>query len=523
MLCAAVCAIAGGLAFGQQPSRQDAPWPLTASPAGDAAARADEINNLRGAIRQLQERLDRLSPDAAGPGAWPVPAMFPLADKPVNIECFNAFAPFATPAPSTQETDSRWAMNGNWKDGLVLQSKDGDFRVHVGGRLEFDYGWNMANKTVQFGPGGIGELEDGALFRRARIQIDGTLYQHFEFMAEFDFANSIENDDEPSAQTVGSPSFTNVWIGVKDLPVLGTLRVGWMKEPLGFEHLTGSNWYNFMERSPGSDSLSATSPGVLVRNHTPDERMTWWLGVFHAQNDNFGFGVGDGQYAYTGRITWLPWYENEGEELLHLGVGASHRHLANDQITLHGRPSVRTEPGALLPALADTGTIGGTSADVLDAELVAVHGSWTLQSEYYCGFIHDAVVPNEPPPEGVLLGTLFYQGAYVQMLYFLTGEHQAYDRQTATFDRVVPVRNFNIWDGEHGLGAWQIGLRYGYLDLQNKGVNGATLNDLTLGLNWFLNPNMKLQWNLAVDHRESTPAGSSGWTTVVGGRVAIVF
>jgi phosphate-selective porin OprO/OprP len=197
--------------------------------------------------------------------------------------------------------------------------------------------------------------------------------------------------------------------------------------------------------------------------------MTWAAGVFHVQNNNFGFGVGDGEYAYTGRVTWLPWYADAGEELLHLGLGATHRHLDDGQVALHGRPSVRSEPGSMEPILADTGTIGGSTQEGVDAELVAVIGSWTLQSEYYCTFIHDAVVPDEPPPKGVALGTLFYQGAYVEVLYFLTGEHQSYDRQNAIFDRVVPLRNFNIWDGARGCGAWQIGVRYSYLDLQDKG------------------------------------------------------
>jgi hypothetical protein len=37
-----------------------------------------------------------------------------------------------------------------------------------------------------------------------------------------------------------------------------------------------------------------------------------------------------------------------------------------------------------------------------------VYGPWTVQSEYYCTFVHDAIVPNAAPPKGVPLGTLFY-------------------------------------------------------------------------------------------------------------------
>jgi phosphate-selective porin OprO/OprP len=278
-----------------------------------------------------------------------------------------------------------------------------------------------------------------------------------------------------------------------------------------------------MERAPGVTALGTRFPGVMVRNTTEDERVTWAAGFFHAQNDNFGFGFGDGEYIETGRVTWLPWYENEGEELLHVGLGATHQHLDGNQIDLKGRPSVRTMPGSQQPALAETGTIAANTLEGLDAELAGVLGAWTFQSEYYCTFIHDAVFPNDPPPQGIARGTLFYQGAYIEILYFLTGEHREYDRKNAVFTRVVPLRNFNIWDGENGCGAWQVGVRYAYLDLQNKGVNGATLNDFVLGLNWFLNPNTKIQWNLAFDHRESTPPGSSGWTYIFGTSVALDF
>src|SRR5262249_33119786 len=155
-----------------------------------------------------------------------------------------------------------------------------------------------------------------------------------EWMAEFDFANSVENDSGSSSQTIGTPSFTNVWFGVNDLPYLGTLRVGWMTEPLGLENVTSNRFLPFMERMPGN--LLFTSPGILVTNYTANERATWSIGMFHAQANNFGYGYGDGQVAVTGRATWLPIDTCDGEQLLHVGLGASHRHLDSDQIKLNG-------------------------------------------------------------------------------------------------------------------------------------------------------------------------------------------
>jgi phosphate-selective porin OprO and OprP len=511
------------------------PWTVPDVPTGPSLQaelpapnpQADEIQALKASMLQLQQRLDRLAPPPAAnaPGQ---PAVLPAPATPWELPAPQAaFAGPVCPcptgmAPAKVDSSSPWLLQATWNHGLMLESPDEVFRVHVGGRLQFDYGWNAASQAVQFGPGGTGEFQDGAYFRRARLRIDGTLYQHLEWVAEFDFANSAENDTGSSTQTIGTPSFADCWIAANDLPLLGTLRMGWMKEPFSFERLTSSRWLNFMERSQGIDPF-LRSPGIMLRNETADQRVTWAAGFYHVQNNNFGFGIGDGQYAETGRLTWLPWYERDGSQLLHVGFGATHRHLNDNLIDVRGRPSVRTMPGVLEPPLAETGTIAGTTQEALDAELAGVYGPWTLQSEYFCTWVHDAVFPNSPPPQGVPRGTLFYQGAYVELLYFLTGEHRDYDRTNAVFDRVIPLRNFNVWGEEHGWGAWQVGIRYGYLDLQNKGVNGATLNDVVLGLNWFLNPNMKIQWNFAIDHRSSTPPGSSGWTYIFGSRLALDF
>jgi len=452
------------------------------------ASSTAEIAELRATVSQLQERLNQIAP-----------------------------------APDETESQSRWPLNAFWQDGLQIESLNKDFRVHMGGTLQVDSGWNAASQAVESGPGGIGELQDGGVLRRARIRIDGTIYDHIEWVAEYDFANTVENDTGTSTQTIGSPSFVNAWVGVNDIPLVGTVRAGWMKEPISFEFQKSGRWLNFMERTPGTNSFFTRSVGIMGQKQTESQRLTLAFGVFHVENTNFGFGFGNGEYAETGRLTWLPRYEDDGQELLHLGIGARHGHLDQNQIDLRGRPSVRTMPGSQEPPLADTGTIDGTNQDTLDVELAAVRGPWTLQSEYYCTFIHDAFAPTQTSPLGAPLGTLFYQGAYVELLYFFTGEYQPYDLKAATFSRVVPLRNFNPWAGQGGWGAWQGGIRYGYLDLQDKGVDGATLHDIVVGLNWYLNPNTKVQWNLTIDHRQSTTAGSSGWTYIFGTRVALDF
>jgi phosphate-selective porin OprO/OprP len=114
------------------------------------------------------------------------------------------------------------------------------------------------------------------------------------------------------------------------------------------------------------------------------------------------------------------------------------------------------------------------------------------------------------------------------VLYFLTGENDRYNRKTGAFDRVIPYENFFLVrdpDGNHtcGLGAWQVGVRYNYLDLNDSGINGGILHNVTAGVNWFLNPNMKVQYNYIATHRDVVGTAGDGWINGWGVRVAHDF
>jgi phosphate-selective porin OprO/OprP len=112
-------------------------------------------------------------------------------------------------------------------------------------------------------------------------------------------------------------------------------------------------------------------------------------------------------------------------------------------------------------------------------------------------------------------------------LYFLTGEHDHYSKKNGFFERVTPTSNA-FWVRDtccSGPGAWQVGARYDYLDLNDNGLNGGILHNITGGLNWFLNPNMKMQFNYVATHRDAPLAGNAGdgWIHGWGMRVAHDF
>jgi phosphate-selective porin OprO/OprP len=118
-------------------------------------------------------------------------------------------------------------------------------------------------------------------------------------------------------------------------------------------------------------------------------------------------------------------------------------------------------------------------------------------AEYAGTWIED-VLPNSPVP--VSRGTTpFFQGGYIQCGYFLTGEHEVYDRRVGTFTRVIPYENAYCVRGCNGdckgWGAWQVLARYNAINLDNDGINGGTLDSFTLGVNWWWSPNARVQLN----------------------------
>jgi phosphate-selective porin OprO/OprP len=416
-------------------------------------------------------------------------------------------------------------LKGRWNNGPHWESPNKDFAFHLTGIAQFDFGLVRADDAVKFGPGGVGQLTDGVAPRRLRLRGEGRMWEVVEYRLEFELVNAVNLN---GTTTVLAPSPTEVFFGITNIPLLGRVRIGNQKEPFSLEHLVSDRYLPFLERSGGFDAFVPTpfnnefSPGILAENAVLGERATWALGFFKNTSNPYAFDQQGGQYAVTGRVTGLPIYEDDGAYLLHVGGAYSHRDPVGGQVTLRARDSIRTAVGQFLPAIANTGAINCDSQDELGAELAAVCGPLTVQAEYYANFLNGATTPATGN-----VGTMFTQGCYVQLLCFLTGEHTNYQTSEGRLTRVKVREPFFLVNGcngvAHGTGAWEVGVRYSYLDLTNRGIYGGVLHDLTVGLNWYLNDNAKLQWNYDLTHRSDTGRNSDGLISAFGMRMAFDF
>jgi phosphate-selective porin OprO/OprP len=431
----------------------------------------------------------------------------------------------ACPAPADDK-----AMPGSWgANGYTAESAGGDFRVHIGGRVQLDA---VALNTDNLVLGGVGD-DDAVNFRRARLRIDGVMYKTMEWATEFDFVNAFDvdpaNGSVPVSGLGGDVALTNamtdLWVALHEVPWVGNVRIGNQKEPIGLEHLNSSRFLDFMERSFLQDAFygpfnNGFSPGVAIYDWNESETVTWALGGYRNTQNIFAYDTGDNEYALTGRLTCVPWAACEDRRLVHLGLGTSYRGFDQDASPATGNARIRSRaslrngpPSGLNPNLADTNFAGRLFVEnqvLVAPEAAIVLGPWLLQAEYVSGFFNSTTfTPVAGAPTSA--GQVYFQGSYVQALYFLTGEHRAYDRHEARFGRVAPHENFGFQSGRglRGLGAWQVGARYGFLDLRDAGIDGGYVQDLTVGINWFLNPFAKLQFNYvlqAVDNTLRDPA-----------------
>jgi len=522
--------------------------PRMAAPASDAnAAIQTQMNEMRimierqnHVIEQLQKKLDNKDAPLTRPIIVPTAGTTAAADRadPITSEVLDAriasaIASYQTksdaaPASNTFEVGKNLDLKTSWQHGLVAESADKAFRVHVGGRTQLDVVGFDGDDDVQFGSGGTGQFMDGVNFRRARLAIEGTFFEVIDFNCEYDFLNTVSTP-APGANT---PAPTDLYLQITHLPVVGNLRIGNQKPSISFEHLTSSRFLNFIERSYTFDAFiggldNGFRPGAQFFNTAFDERMTWAIGLFKNHNRGPGWNTGDGEGDVTGRLTFLPWYSNDGRCLLHVGVGASHRDLDDGEVRFRSRTLLRNGPAHLHTVLGEA-RMTGDDQNLLVPEVVFVHGPLTVQAEYFATWVSDVTSRITPgPTTAVDAGTYSSDGWYVEVLYFLTGENRVYDTKYPRFTRVVPNENYFFVDGDcgkiFGRGAWQVGARYSTIDLNDSGINGGELDDVTLGLNWFLNPNLKFQWNYTYSWRDAAGDTSDGNVHGLGMRVAFDF
>jgi phosphate-selective porin OprO and OprP len=348
--------------------------------------------------------------------------------------------------------------------------------LSVGGRFMWDAtAWSGVEEEVEGSWDNV-DFVNGTETRRARIFLKGKVYENLKFKVVYDFSGG------------GEIALKDAYLDVVGVPGLGNVRVGQFLEPFCFNELTSSKYISFIERASLNAFAPSRNAGVMVHATKVDEKLNYQAGVF-LDTGNMAEREGNEDYSVAARVAYLLTGEEKSDRIVHVG-GAFDYMVPEKGVRIRQRPEVH-----LSDQFVDTGTlVNADNVLKLGGEIAGVFGSFYFASEYVATTVakSDEDAPEETRGDEWLKDDASLSGYYAEAGYFLTGEHRVYEG--GLWGRTKPQSNF-LEDG--GLGAWEVVARYSSLDLNDETaeVYGGKMDNVTLGLNWYLHSNARLMFN----------------------------
>lgn len=411
-------------------------------------------------------------------------------------------------------------------NGFGLESADGKNSIRFRGILQEDYrsftsgksGVGAISATSPAGFYPANDANDTFLTRRAEPTIEGTLYgiYDYRFMGEF-------GD--------GKSELLDAYIDARFKPWL-QLRVGKFKPYVGLERLQGVTDIKLIERSyVTNDILPNRDVGIALHGDVLDNKLNYSLGIANgvADGGNSSTSASSIKSKETNARLFATPFKDDYSALAGLGFGAAVTYT-------NATGTFNSSTGAVSNSDLTSGYKSEgqqtffqyTSATYQDGRRFR----WAPQAYYYYGpfglmgeYVGESVevnynVPSKNQHVGVNQKTLNNDAWQITASYILTGED-------ASFKGVKPKQNFDLDTG--GWGAWEVVARYDQIDLDNDTFKnfgkGGTLstsgaqryfgdlrnsaksaNTWVGGLNWYLNPNLKV----ALNYEQTSFDGGAG-------------
>ncbi len=330
------------------------------------------------------------------------------------------------------------------KGGLKVESGDGQFKFAAGGRIQADLALYQSDQA---------KLHSGTEFRRLRFFLKGRMFGDWEYKFQPDIS-----EDELTIQ--------DAYLRYAGMQNAG-VTIGSFRQPFSLEDMNSSKYITFMERGLPNVFAPGIRMGLGYDRHWDNASFAAAImGQPAGKGDD-----GDEGLSVGSRLTFAP--RHEKGQVLHFGASVAWQQ-PEDSINQDLRYRQRPESHVTNTRLVDTGTIVNVDNTLLyGLEAAGVWGPLSAQTEY--------MVANVSALEDYTFG-----GGYAYVSYFLTGESRPYNVKDGTFGRIKPK-------GKGG--AWEVALRYSTLDLSDGTVLGGKENNITVGLNYQPNPNVRFMAN----------------------------
>ena len=378
------------------------------------------------------------------------------------------------------------------QDGiLVLASPTSGYKLWFDIRAQ-------ADAAVFFGaPDYADPIGNGASIRRARFAVKGQINEDWYGEFDMDLANGLAELKDAIVRYTGVPNLD--------------LQVGNFKENFSLQRNTTSRYLQFMERPMVCSALAPSrhigfnakyakdwfwvSTGVFAQEIAGEEEWT------NVADNNKDFGRSSG-YSFTTKVVFRPLYKMDNASL-HIGAAYSYRTPKSSMATGEWgtyRASARNSTSINRKKYVDTNNIKGYDHNNLWT--VELAGHWD-GFRYEAAYIGDNVILNDDAsPSSIDTKSFNLGGWYVQAGYLLFGGKQRYDANGAKYTKIKPGKKW---------GDVELCARYEFVDLNAPEMNvfGGSAEAYTVGLNWWVNNNVKMQLNYQYNNNDRYANGKN--------------
>lgn len=358
-------------------------------------------------------------------------------------------------------------------DGFYLRTREKDlFELRIGGLLQVDYRY--------FNYEGAGDPDkDRFDIRTARLLLAGRFYHRFSYKFQYEF------------QGAGGRRLLDAYLDARVAPFV-SFRVGQMKTPFSLEQYTSVKNIIFAERSMGFLLTPLRDVGLMAHASFWKDRIYYGAGLFNGDGLDDTVGGDSDSPEFTGRIVYAP-FRNMNIPLLNwFQVGGSYSFAKADRnnVKIIDVTSGLTEFFNVNSA-AKFNIIRDVDARTrYGAELAWAYGPVLAWGEYINLQFSDVKTSDAQFD----INLKDYYGA---LMWMVTGEKPTLKH--GVIQAIRPDRN--LFQG--GWGALGIAFRYDHFDagdsayeyLVEPGTSVRKATAYTIGLNWYLNPYIRVLLN----------------------------
>ena len=366
------------------------------------------------------------------------------------------------------------------QDGiLVIESPKSGYKFWFDVRAQ-------ADAAVFFGaPDYADPIGNGTGIRRARFAVKGQINDKWYGEFDMDLANGLAELKDAIVRYTGIANTE--------------LQAGNFKENFSIQRNTTSRYLQFMERPMVCSALSPSRHIGINAKYAKD--WLWFsTGLFsqviagqeewqNVADNNKDFGRNSG-YSFTTKLVFRPLYKLDNASL-HIGAAYSYRTTTTDLATGEWgtyRASARNSTSINRKKYLDTNNLPGFDHNNLWTVELAGHWNGLRYEAAYIGdnvhFKSDAADPT----------TKNFGGWYAQAGFLLFGGHQQYDSRGGKYTKVDR--------GSDKIGDIELCARYENCNLNCGNVFGGASEAYTLGLNWYVNDNVKMVVNYQYNNND---------------------